>query len=49
MASISKRHEYQTFGLMKMYNMSKIWFANNMFSFMKMFGLRITGRQKGYF
>ena len=27
MANIFKLHEYQTFGLMKMHNMSKIWFA----------------------
>ena len=49
MASIFKLHECQTFRLTKMHNMCKIWFANNMFSFMKMFGLRLTGRRKGYF
>ena len=32
MANIFKLHEYQTFGLMKMHNMCKIWFANNVFS-----------------
>ena len=32
MVNIFKLHEYQTFGLMKMDNMSKIWFANNKFS-----------------
>ena len=31
MANIFKLHEYQTFGLIKMHNMSKIWFANNKF------------------
>ena len=35
MANIFKLHEYQTFGLMKMHNMSKIWFANNKFSLWK--------------
>ena len=34
MASIFKLHEYQTFGVMKMHNMCKIWFANNIFSFL---------------
>ena len=29
MAYIFKFHEYQTFGLIKMHNMRKIWFANN--------------------
>ena len=32
MANIFKLHEYQTFGLMKMHNMCKIWFVNNIFS-----------------
>ena len=32
MASILKLHKYQTFSLMKMHNMCKIGFANNMFS-----------------
>ena len=31
-AIVFKLHEYQTFNLMKMHNMSKIWFANNKFS-----------------
>ena len=31
-ANIFKLHEYQTFGLIKMHNMCKIWFANNIFS-----------------
>ena len=35
MASIFKLHEYQTFGLMQMHNMCKIWFANNIFSLWK--------------
>ena len=35
MANIFKLHEYQTFGLMKMHNMCKIWFANNIFSLWK--------------
>ena len=29
---IFKLHEYQTFGLMKMHNICKIWFPNNKFS-----------------
>ena len=32
LANIFKLHEYQTFGLMKMHNMCKIWFVNNIFS-----------------
>ena len=32
MANIFKFDKYQTFGLMKMHNMSKIWFASNKFS-----------------
>ena len=32
MANILKRHEYQTFGLMKLHNMFKIWFAIHIFS-----------------
>ena len=35
MVNIFKLHEYQTFGLMKMHNMCKIWFANNIFSLWK--------------
>ena len=35
MANIFKLHAYQTFGLMKMHNMCKIRFANNMFSLWK--------------
>ena len=35
MTNIFKLHKYQTFGLLKMYNMSKIWFANNKFSLWK--------------
>ena len=31
-SNIFKLHEYQTFGLMEMHNMYKIWFANNIFS-----------------
>ena len=34
-ANIFKLHEYQTFGLMKMHNMCKIWFANKIFSLWK--------------
>ena len=30
MANIFKLHEYQTFGLMKMYDMCTMWFANNL-------------------
>ena len=32
MANIFKLHKHQTFCLLKMFNMSKIWFANNKFS-----------------
>ena len=32
MANIFKLHKYQTFGLMKMHNMSKIWFRNDKFN-----------------
>ena len=35
MANISRLHEDQTFGLMKVHNMCKIWFANNIFSLWK--------------
>ena len=35
LANIFKPHEYQTFGLMKMHNMCKIWFANNIFSLLR--------------
>ena len=35
MANIFKLHEYQTFGLMKLHNMSKIWFANNKFNLLR--------------
>ena len=35
MTKIFKLHEYQTIGLMKMHNMSKIRFANNIFSLWK--------------
>ena len=35
MASIFKLHEYQTFRLMKMHNMCKIWFANNILSLLR--------------
>ena len=35
MANIFKLHKYQTFGLLKMHNMSKIWFASNKFSLWK--------------
>ena len=35
MANIFKLHEYQTFGLMKMHNMCKIWFANKIFSLLR--------------
>ena len=32
MANIFKLHECQTFGLMKMHNISKIWFGDNKFN-----------------
>ena len=35
MASIFKLHQYQTFRLMKMHNMCKIWFVNNILSLLK--------------
>ena len=35
MANIFKLHEYQTFCLIKMHNMSKIWFANNKFNLLR--------------
>ena len=35
MANIFKFREYQTFGLMKIHNMSKIWFANKIFSLLR--------------
>ena len=35
MVNIFKLHKYQTFGLMKMHDMCKIWFANNIFSLWK--------------
>ena len=35
MANVFKIHIYQTFGLLKMHNISKIWFANNKFSLWK--------------
>ena len=35
MANIFNLHEYQTFGLMTMHNMSKILFANRKLSFSK--------------
>ena len=35
MANILKLREYQTFGLMKMHNVCKIWFANNIFSLLR--------------
>ena len=35
MANIFKPLEYQTFGLIKMHNMSKIWFASNKFNLLR--------------
>ena len=35
MANIFKLHEYQPFGLIKMHNMSKVWFANRKFNLLK--------------
>ena len=35
MANIFKLHEYQTFGLMKIHNMCKIWFASKIFSLIR--------------
>ena len=36
-ANIFEFHKYQTFGLLKMDNMNKTWFANNEFSLWKSF------------
>ena len=35
MANIFKLHQYKIFGLMKIHNMCKIWFANNIFSLLR--------------
>ena len=35
MVNIFKLNECQTFGLIKIYNICKIWFANNIFSFLR--------------
>ena len=35
MANILKLHEYQTFGLVKIHNMCKFWFANKIFRLWK--------------
>ena len=35
MANIFKLHQYKIFGLMKVHNMCKIWFANNIFSLLR--------------
>ena len=35
MANIMRLYEYQSFGLMKMHNIFKIWFANNIFSLLR--------------
>ena len=50
MANFFKLHEYQTFGLMEMHNMCKIWFDNNIFrQLVKKVDLWLTGRLKCYF
>ena len=49
MANIFKLRKYQTFGLLKMHTMSKIWFANSELISEKSFGLRLTGCRKCYF
>ena len=41
MANIFKLQGYQTFGLMKMHNISKTWFDNNKFNLWKKFGLMV--------
>ena len=43
--NIFKFYKYQTFGLMKMHNMCKSCFSNNIFSLWK----RLTGRRKYFF
>ena len=35
MANMSELHEYQTFGLMKMHNMRKIWVPNDKFNLLR--------------
>ena len=35
MANILKLHEYQTFGLVKIHDICRIWFANNIFSLLR--------------
>ena len=44
-ASIFKLHKYQTFGLLKMHNMNKIWFTNNK-SVCKKVWFKINGLSK---
>ena len=48
MANVFKLHKYQTFGLLKMHNMSKIWFANNK-SVCEKVWLKINGLSKMLF
>ena len=48
MANIFKLHEYQTFVLIKMHNMSKIWFANNNFHLLRWNEKHFTGFSKGF-
>ena len=48
MANIFKHQKYQTFGLLKMHNTSKIWFANNKFNLWKSLVYNL-GCRKCYF
>ena len=48
MANIFKPHEYQTFGLIKMHNMSKIWFANSKFSLLRWYKKHFSWFFKGF-
>ena len=49
MANIFKLHKYQTFGLLKMHNLSKFWFAYNNFSLWKSLVFTLYGLSKMLF
>ena len=49
MTNIFKLYEYQTFGLLKMHNMCKIWFANNIFSLLRLNKKYFSWFFKGFF
>ena len=48
MANIFKLEEYETFGLIKMHNVSKIWFANNKFNLLRWNKKRFSWFFKGF-